>query len=132
MKRDNSQGGANMGPHSSDGYTSRTMSMARSGAHTPNSTPTGALQKGPATQLSKTGGGANTPNSSPSMGPLQKTNKNFGEPLVTGYEPTMAVENMGGIPSRDPNLGGPSQTQKSAPTGQPVKTHSNMNAKITY
>lgn len=131
MKIDNSQGGANMGPHKSDSYTSKTMSMARTGAPTPNMS-TGVQKTVAPRQLSKTGGGANTPNSSPSVGPLQKSSRNYGEPLVTGYGPTMAVENMGGIPARDPNLGGPSQTQKSAATGQPVKTHSNMNAKITY
>jgi hypothetical protein len=121
-----------MGPHTSDSYTSRTMSMARSGAMTPNSTPTGALQKGPARQLQKSGGGANTPNSTPSVGPLQKTNRNYGEPLVTGYPMVPQVENLTGIPHRDPNLGGPGQTQKSDPTGGKVKTSSNMNAKISY
>lgn len=109
MTKDN--GGANMGPHMSDSYTSRTMSMARNQAPTPNSSPAGALQKGPPKQATGSGEG-NTPNSSPSQGPLQKMDRNLGEKLVTGYEMVPAVTPLRGIPARDPNMGGPSQTQK--------------------
>lgn len=111
MKRDTSQGGANMGPHSSDAYTSRTMAMARNG-HTPNMS-TG-VQKGPPMQQSKTGGGANTPNSSPSVGPLQKTNRNYGEPMVRDYKTVPQVTPLTGIPAHDPNEGGANQLSKSS------------------
>lgn len=106
-----SNGGANMGPHSSDSYTSRTMSMARNQASTPNSSPAGVLQKSAPKQATGSGHG-NTPNSSPSEGPLQKSSRNLGQRLVTGYEEVPCVTPLPGIPSSDPNLGGAGQLSK--------------------
>lgn len=106
-----SNGGANMGPHTSDSYTSRTMTMARNGEATPNSSPAGVLQKREPRQQTGMGEG-NTPNSSPSEGPLQKSSRNLGQRMVTGYHSVPAVSPLGGIPSRDPNPGGAAELSK--------------------